>query len=259
MARINYTNALRDEYSALYKNMEIRLDKLSLINTHVDRITDKKERYQNIEDQTGIPWFFVALVHTMESTRDFTTHLHNGDPLTRRTRQVPSGRPLSGNPPFTWEESALDALKLKKLHQETDWSLPKLLYQLENYNGWGYRLYHQHVLSPYLWSYSNWYTSGKYVADGRWSDTAVSSQAGAASILRRMEQRHIIPEFDLEELKVPFFKHSKTAIDRADDLQRFLNTFPGISLLVDGKPGDKTSEACYKIFGEYLKGDSRRS
>ena len=68
---------------------------------------------------------------------------------------------LRGKPPFTWEESASDALALRGLRGDTDWSLAGTLYQLEGYNGWGYRLYHQHVLSPYLWSYSNHYQSGK--------------------------------------------------------------------------------------------------
>jgi hypothetical protein len=74
----------------------------------------------------------------------------------------------------------------------SDWSLAGSLYQIEGYNGWGYRLYHTHVLSPYLWSYSVHYTSGKYVADGTWSDTAKSGQCGAAVLLRRMaESRQI--------------------------------------------------------------------
>ncbi|MDO5656243.1 MAG: hypothetical protein Q4G27_08900 [Flavobacteriaceae bacterium] len=257
MSKITYTNSLMNEYIQLYKSMEIKLDKLSVIENHVDKITQSKARYLAIEKATGVPWFFVALVHTMESGRNFNTHLHNGDPLTKRTRQVPKGRPATGQPPFTWEESAIDALRFKNLHKESDWSLPKTLYQLENYNGWGYRLYHKHVFSPYLWSYSHHYRSGKYVADGTWSNTAVSGQAGAAVILRRLEQRNIIPAFQIDELKEPFFRHNDKFVERAEDLQRFLNTFPGISLLVDGKPGNKTSEACFKIFGNYLKGDSR--
>lgn len=257
MPGVNYSQSLANEYTQLYKTMEIRLNKLSTVETHVNQIVAQKSRYKAVEDETTVPWFFVALVHTMESSRNFTRHLHNGDPLTARTRQVPAGRPRTGSPPFTWEESALDALKMKYLHMHTDWSLPKILYNLENYNGWGYRLYHSHVLSPYLWSYSHHYTSGKYVADGRWSETAVSAQCGAAVILRRLEQRGEIPTFELDGLRQPFYKHTKNVHERADDLQRFLNTFPGISLLVDSKPGDKTSEACFKIFGHYLKGDSR--
>jgi lysozyme family protein len=63
-----------------------------------------------------------------------------------------------------------------------DWSLQGMLYKLKGYNGWGYRLYNPHALSPYPWGGSNSYTSGKYIADERWSDTAISKQIGAAVI-----------------------------------------------------------------------------
>ena len=55
-------------------------------------------------------------------------------------------------------------------------------------NGFGYRRFHSGVLSPYLWSYSNHYTSGKYVADGTFDPDAVSKQCGSAVILRRMAE-----------------------------------------------------------------------
>jgi peptidoglycan hydrolase-like protein with peptidoglycan-binding domain len=42
------------------------------------------------------------------------------------------------------------------------------------------------VPSPYLWSFSNHYTRGKYVADGRFSPTAVSQQVGAAVLLKQL-------------------------------------------------------------------------
>ncbi len=44
------------------------------------------------------------------------------------------------------------------------------------------------MLSPYLWSFSTHYQCGKYVADGRWSETAVSKQCGAAVLLRRLAE-----------------------------------------------------------------------
>ncbi|MEX5684106.1 alpha/beta hydrolase [Pseudomonas silesiensis] len=46
---------------------------------------------------------------------------------------------------------------MKKLGASTDWSLPGTLFQLELFNGVGYRFYHPHVLKPYLWSYYNHY------------------------------------------------------------------------------------------------------
>jgi lysozyme family protein len=40
------------------------------------------------------------------------------------------------------------------------------------------------VPTPYLWSYSNLYENGKFVADGRFDPEAVSKQCGAAPMLK---------------------------------------------------------------------------
>lgn len=139
----------------------------------------------------GIPWYFIACVHYLECSLSFKKHLHNGDPLTGYTVHVPAHRPKVGHPPpFTFEESAFDALKLMKYDQVTNWSLPFILQKLEGYNGFGYNK--RGVHTPYLWSYSNHYTKGKYVKDGVFDANAVSSQLGAAVILKRMEQRGLI-------------------------------------------------------------------
>jgi lysozyme family protein len=118
----------------------------------------------------------------MECGFDFSAHLHNGDPLTARTIQVPKGRPAAGTPPFTWRESAVDALTMKKLDRVQDWSAPSMLHLLERYNGLGYRK--RGLPSPYLWSFSNHYEKGKFVKDGVYDPNAVSKQCGAAVMLR---------------------------------------------------------------------------
>ena len=46
-------------------------------------------------------------------------------------------------------------------------------------------------------------------------------------------------------------------VARAEDLQLWLNTFPGIFVKVDGSPGDRTSAAFFKVTGHYLPGDPR--
>src|ERR1022692_3987605 len=119
---------------------------------------------------------------------NFNQHLHNGDPLTARTVHVPAGRPPNGSPPFAWEQSATDALTFQGFANLTDWSLPVILYRLEAYNGFGYRKLAPPINTPYLWSFSNQYTSGKYVADGKFDPHAVSPQCGAAVILLQMAQ-----------------------------------------------------------------------
>jgi microcystin-dependent protein len=53
----------------------------------------------------------IGIIHAMECSKfpECSQHLHNGDPLYRRTRLVPAGRPAKGTAPFSFEESAIDA------------------------------------------------------------------------------------------------------------------------------------------------------
>lgn len=179
-------DGLKDEYAALWASLETRPSKAADIEATASKILGKKTRYRAVEKDTGVPWYVVGLIHAMEGGCNFATHLHNGDPLSARTRQVPAGRPKAGTPPFSWKESACDALTMKGLQDVTDWSIERIAFELERYNGHGYRKYHPTVLSPYLWSGTNHYSRGKYVADGKWSATAVSGQSGAMAILKRM-------------------------------------------------------------------------
>ena len=179
---------LKNEYAGLWAEMAIRRDRLPVVDSIVQRIVDHKDSYRAVEQLTRVPWYVTAIIHNLEASGNFSRHLHNGDPLTARTVHVPAGRPSSGNPPFTWEESAADALAFDGLTQVTDWSVEHLAFLFEGFNGFGYRLYHSHVKSPYLWSFSNHYTQGKYVGDGQWSETAVSQQCGAMVLLKRLQE-----------------------------------------------------------------------
>lgn len=178
------TKAQRQNYNLLYQSLLIRPARRKAIDQMVRRITATKARYQKVAKSLGMPWYVVGIIHSLEAGGDFTKHLHNGDPLTARTTHVPAGRPKKGKPPFTWEASAIDALD--RFRSWKDWTVPGALYQLEGYNGFGYRDHHPNVPSPYLWSFSNHYTKGKYVADGRFSANAVSQQVGAAVLLKRL-------------------------------------------------------------------------
>ncbi|MFC1717957.1 hypothetical protein ACFL6S_30125 [Candidatus Poribacteria bacterium] len=250
------TEALRREYQTLFDTCIIQSSKLGIVDGIVNRMQGHQSTYTNIQDQLGVPWYVVGAIHQMEGSMNFNTHLHNGDPLTARTKHVPKGRPEKGDPPFTWEESALDSLKYTGLHRWNDWTVPGTLYRLEQYNGWGYRSRNTGVNSPYLWSFSNHYTRGKFVKDGIFSSDAVSKQCGAAIILRRMAEKEVIDLPTPEEVGLPIVR-SDSVVPYGERLQNFLNTFPEIYLVVDGKPGEKTSDAFRKVFGSYLSGDTR--
>jgi lysozyme family protein len=264
------TNALRAEYEDLFRRCQIRPAKLATVNALVDSILANRSRYLAAGAPLGVPWYFIGAVHSLESSLKFDRHLHNGDPLSARTVHVPAGRPPVGSPPFTWEVSASDALKLRRLDTTTDWSLAGTLFQLEAYNGFGYRNEHPEVLSPYLWSFSTHYTKGKFVADGVFSPDAVSQQCGAAVLLRRMAERRIL-RFDRDGNPIPdadpsgppeVFDPLVTFRPRvmnvhAKEFQQALNRFPGIFLEEDGFAGEATSEALRRVTGHLLQGDPR--
>ena len=156
------------------------------------RILDNRQRYEAVSRRTGVPWFTLAGLHNMEASGSFAKHLHEGSPLSSRTRWVPKGRPKTGSPPFTWEYSAEDAMNYDRMSAK-NWSrLGPALSACEGYNGWGFAKYHPTVASAYLWSgMTGKYgvgKPGKYISDGRWSSTAISAQIGIAAVWKQLEE-----------------------------------------------------------------------
>ena len=179
---MKYDEINKIEYLNLWNTMVI--NNLVEVDSVVTKIYENIEKYKNASRKCLVPWSFIACIHSLETSLNFNKHFHNGDPLSARTIHVPEGRPKTGKPPFSWEDSVEDAIKLKDLHKWGDWSIEGSLYQFERYNGFGYR--NKGISSPYLWSYSNHYKSGKYIADGKFDVNAVSKQIGCAPLLKRI-------------------------------------------------------------------------
>lgn len=154
------------------------------IKLRVGKVLAGRDRYTALSKQTGIPWQFIGVLHMMEANCNFSKHLHNGDPLTQRTTRVPAGRPVKGNAPFTWEQSAFDALEYEGLTKKSDWNVATMLYRCERYNGMGYR--NRGIHSPYLWSYCNLYKKGRFIDDHVFDPENVSQQCGAAILLKHL-------------------------------------------------------------------------
>ena len=158
----------------------------SLVQQSVAMLQANKARYATVATHfANMQWYFVGALHCLESSFNFKTHLHNGDPLTARTVHVPADRPVTGSPPFTWEDSAQDALAFENFDRETDFTLPRILYLFERFNGLGYRQFGLPL--PYLWSFSNNYAKGKYGQDGKFDPDLVSKQVGAAVLLKGLQ------------------------------------------------------------------------
>jgi lysozyme family protein len=183
---------LKSDYEQLWSSMDLKPSMSKSCDYGAAKVLAGRTRYEIVSERTGVPWYVVGLIHLMEAGGRFNCHLHNGDPLTAKTVQEPKGRPAKGKAPFGWEDSAVDALVYDGLDKVVDWSLPRIAYSLETFNGWGYRKYHPEVANPYLWSGSTLYARGKYVQDGKWDATCVSEQVGAMPVLRKLCE--MVPE-----------------------------------------------------------------
>jgi lysozyme family protein len=141
-----------------------------------------KQRYQSVSATTSVPWYAIAVIHERECSQDWTKSLGQGDPWNRVSVHVPSGR----GPFCSWEEAAIDALVNCPPYaaRNRDWSIGGTLTKLEEYNGLGYAS--RGRPSPYIWSGTDQYTSGKYVRDGIYDPNAVDTQLGCAGLLLAM-------------------------------------------------------------------------
>lgn len=171
--------------AAGYRNMwrGMTVTRAAESETAARRILAGRARYLAVERQTGVPWFFIGLLHMRESSCNFAGVLHNGEHIIgkgTRTRLVPAGR----GPFATWEEAAIDALRLKGLDAIKEWPVERIGYEGERFNGFGY--VRRGVNSPYVWAGSNHYTRGKYVRDGVFDPAHVDTQLGIMPVLRAL-------------------------------------------------------------------------
>jgi len=264
------------EYEDLFKSCETIPSERTDVESIVSRILAKKDRYQAVEDKTQVPWFIVSVIHSLEADLNFSTHLHNGDSLNQKTVHVPKGRP-DGNPPFTWIDSAADALEFDGLTSKRNWTIAGSLDALESFNGFGYRRPDIGIPSPYLWSFSNHYTKGKFGSDGHFNKDLVSQQCGAAVLLKFMaDAGHITfpggmaPDAPLgvkvtaTDAVYPGHVVSENESDKAivKTLQKRLNDVGCGPIDVDGVFGEQTKNATMlfqtrhtDIFGHDLEVD----
>jgi lysozyme family protein len=170
----------RQGYLNLCNKMVVRDDKVDSANAIVSRIIAHKADYQAVEAATGVPWVLVAGLHSRESDLNFGTYLGNGQPLDQVTTQVPKGR----GPFSSWHAGAIDALRYDGLDEVKEWPIERIAYEAERYNGQGY--FSKDINSPYVWSWSNNYTSGKYVADGAFDANAVDKQCGVMVLVKQL-------------------------------------------------------------------------
>jgi lysozyme family protein len=160
---------------------------------------EAKARYQAVSAKTGVPWAFIAVAHERESSQNWNGSLAQGDPWNKVSTHVPAGR----GPFKSWEDAAVDALVscAPRAALNKDWSIGGTLTMLEQYNGLGYA--NKGRPSPYIWSGTDQYVSGKYIRDGVYDPNTVDQQLGCAGLLLAMMQLDPTITFTGAVLKPP--------------------------------------------------------
>lgn len=173
--------ALKAANAKRWQNAKIQRASFTAVAKHLCD-PSAKAKYKAVEAKTGVPWPFIAVAHERESSQDWTGSLAQGDPWNRVSVHVPAGR----GPFNSWEEAAIDALVNCSpfAARNKDWSIGGTLTMLEQYNGLGYA--NRGRPSPYIWSGTDQYVSGKYVRDGVYDPDAVDQQLGCAGLLMAM-------------------------------------------------------------------------
>lgn len=195
--------ALKINNARRWHAMHIRAVRLREFDATARRLCEAnaKSRYVGVQEKLRslgkypIPWWFVAIVSEREygGPPHWNKQLGQGDPLDHVSTHDPEGRgPFLAHPSDStpgndaWTRGCLDALIDCGPYASrwTDWSIGGVLTLLEEYNGLGYA--NMGVPSAYVWSGSDQYVSGKYVADHVYRASAVDVQEGCAPLLARM-------------------------------------------------------------------------
>lgn len=178
--------------AARWARMKIDPARRATIEARARVLVRNKARFLEVENKLismgkYVPWWFVAIVAEREygGPPIWNKQLGQGDPLDRVSHNVPAGRgPFKG--PDAWLRCALDALIDCAPHAArwTDWSPGGALTILEDYNGDWYAM--RGVPSAYVWSGSDQYVSGKFIADHVYRAGVKDVQEGCAPLLRCM-------------------------------------------------------------------------
>jgi lysozyme family protein len=196
-------------YANLWAKAKLNPNTKATVLRIAQNLVTNQARYQQIASVIGCPWWFIAVAHQMESGANFKTYLGNGQSLAHVTTIEPIGR----GPFKTFEAGALDALRHEGVDKIKVWDIPRALYMWESFNGFGYVSHG--INSPYVWSYTNLYTRGKFVADHDYDPNAVSTQCGAAAILLALISLGAVKGNamnDLQAALLPFEKLAPTLI-----------------------------------------------
>jgi len=161
----------KNYYLDLYDSMVILNDQTwkDRISWYMNKLKKNRERYENCPRPKGVPWFFIATIHMMEASGSFKNTIADGSSLPERV---------------TWEDDTFNQLVKEGLRNTVIKNINDFGYEAEKWNGFGYAL--KGINSPYIFSGSNHGVGvGKYVSDGKYDATAISSQLGILVMVKK--------------------------------------------------------------------------
>lgn len=174
-------------YFNLWNAAQIRANRQAVANATADKVLKHKADLLDVQKLTGVPWQWVGMTFLREADLNFKGAFANGDPIIgtgKKTYHVPAGR----GPFPTWAASAVDEIKRRGLDKIRNWSVERMCFEWEAYNGWGYL---GKCNTPYVYSWTTEYgppesKGGKYVADHVFSYSNIDVQPGCAAILKAL-------------------------------------------------------------------------
>lgn len=182
--------ATKHGYANLWDRATIRPEHQADAEKAAARISTTAARaaFEHVQKLTAVPWYMVGAILWRESDLNFKAYLGNGQPLNQVTTIVPKGR----GPFASWYDGAADALTLQGIagFDPKNWTIERILFWLERYNGTGY--FGHAVNDPYLWSWTDFYTVGKFTTDHGFDPTAVDKQGGCVAVLKVLQAQGII-------------------------------------------------------------------
>jgi len=177
------------------------------VHAGVAEIMKVIDSYVATSAATKIPAAWIGPTDCREDDCNPNAGIGQGDPWRQVSRHVPAG-----HGPFA-SKAAADQFYLHYDHIDvlepgvSAWTLPYACYCWERWNGFGPRAYGR--ISGYLFScmdvydtpaYGGYGKGGKYVADKRWSSTAVDVQPGAVPLY--LELIKIRPDLTISAIPV---------------------------------------------------------
>ncbi len=182
-----FTAGVYNKHAGQVGGTELNLQRHAWSVNRLKEIWEKNQsRSEAVAAQVDLPAELIAALHFRESSGNFNTYLHQGDPLGKPAVNHPRNIPIF----YTWEDAAVHALSDSHkagiqddldITQDTQ-DLAALGTYAEYYNGLGY--HNKGRVSPYVYSGTDHYTSGKYVRDGVFSSSAVDQQLGVLAMVQ---------------------------------------------------------------------------